>query len=192
MPGANPLISERVRLIAPWVRYMVTPSQLTRAGRDGSNPACVEPAGQGVALEIQGHEAHAVRHGDPGRREAIAFPLLGAGVIDLEDRGRQFGAVGKRVQARAEDHILAHAVAHAGGQVVLGETAPAEHLSPGAGQHEVRAVRPVIAKEFLCPLTEQGGRELIGEDDRLAVDEQVGGPGSGGGQGRLAGLVTGP
>ena len=39
VPGANPLISARVWLIAAPVRYMVTPSQLTRAGRDGSNPA---------------------------------------------------------------------------------------------------------------------------------------------------------
>ena len=39
VPGANPLISARVWLIAACVRYMVTPSQLTSAGRDGSNPA---------------------------------------------------------------------------------------------------------------------------------------------------------
>ena len=39
VPGANPPISAKVWLIAAWVKYMVTPSQLTRAGRDGSNRA---------------------------------------------------------------------------------------------------------------------------------------------------------
>ena len=39
VPGANPPISASVRPIAAEVRYIVTPSQLTSAGRDGSNPA---------------------------------------------------------------------------------------------------------------------------------------------------------
>ena len=116
-------------------------------------------------------------------------------MIDLEDPGRTpvggIRAVGERVEARAEDHVLAHAVADAGGQVSLGEPAAAEHLGPGAGQHQVRAVGSVIADEFAGPLTEKGGRQMIGEDDGLAVHDQVGGAGCGGGQGGLAGQMTG-
>ena len=67
----------------------------------------------------------------------------------------------------------------AGGQVILGEPAPAERLGPGAGQHQMGAVRPVIADEFLRLLAEQRGGQLVGEDDRLVIDDQVGGPGGG-------------
>ena len=74
--------------------------------------------------------------------------------------------------------------------MVLREPAPAEHLAPGGGQHQVRAVGPVIADEFVGPVTEQGGRQVIGEDRGLVVHDQVGGPGGGGHQGRLAGQIT--
>ena len=55
----------------------------------------------------------------------------------------------------------------------------------------MRAVSPVIADEFVGPLAEKGGGQVIGEDDGLAVHDQVGGPGCGGGQGGLAGQMTG-
>ena len=51
------------------------------------------------------------------------------------------------------------------------------------------AVRPVIADEFVRLLAEQRGGQVIGEDDRLVIDDQVGGPGGGRHQGGLAGPV---
>ena len=50
-------------------------------------------------------------------------------------------------------------------------------------------VRPVIADEFIRPLTEQRGSQLIGEDDRRVIDDQVRGPGGGRELGGLAGQV---
>ncbi len=55
----------------------------------------------------------------------------------------------------------------------------------------MRAVQPVIADELLGLLAEQEGGQLIGEDDGLAVYDQVGRPGRGGHQGGLAGQITG-
>ena len=112
-----------------------------------------------------------------------------AGCGASESRASGSGAVGERVQARAQDHVLADPAADAGGQLVFGEPAPAEHLGPGAGQHQVGAMRPVLADEFLRPLAEQRGGQLIGEDDRLVIDDQVGGAGGGRGQGHLAGQI---
>ena len=51
------------------------------------------------------------------------------------------------------------------------------------------AVRPVIADEFIRLLAEQRGGQLIGEDDRLVIDDQVGGAGGGRRQGGLAGQI---
>jgi hypothetical protein len=50
-------------------------------------------------------------------------------------------------------------------------------------------MRPVIADEFLRLLAEQRGGQPIGEDDRLVIDNQVGGAGGGRGQGHLAGQI---
>ena len=55
----------------------------------------------------------------------------------------------------------------------------------------MRAVQPVIADELLGLLAEQDGGQLIGEDDGLAVHDQVGGPGGGGEQGSLTGQISG-
>jgi hypothetical protein len=57
--------------------------------------------------------------------EALAFPGLGAGAIDLEDldAGGQLGlALGEGVQAGAEDDVLGDAVRGLLGYQVLGET----------------------------------------------------------------------
>ena len=189
VPGANPPTSASVRAIAAssQVHRHAEPADQGRPGRVESRLA--EPAAQLVALEIHGHEAHAVRLRDPGRRELLAFPLLAGGVIDLEDPDRRLRPVAERVEAGAQDHVLGEASAEAGGQLVLGEPAPAEHLGPGARQHQVGTVRPVIADEFIRLLTEQRGGQPIGEDDRLAIDDQVGGAGGGCHQGGLAGPI---
>ena len=53
------------------------------------------------------------------------------------------------------------------------------------------AVRPVIADEFIRLLAQQRGGQFVGEDDRLVIDDQVGGAGGGRGQGGLAGQIPG-
>jgi hypothetical protein len=87
----------------------------------------------------------------------------------------QLAAAGEGIQARAEDDVLAEATPGARREPVLGVTAPAGHLRPGAGEYGVGAVCPVVLDELVGPLTEHGLGQGIGEDHRLMVDDQMSG-----------------
>jgi hypothetical protein len=103
-------------------------------------------------------------------------------VIDLEHPdppGAEQAAapVGERVKAGPEDHVLGDAPADGAGERVLGIPAPAGHLRPGAREHRVRPVTCVVAEQFFGPLPQQRRRERVGEDHRLAVDNEMRGAG---------------
>ncbi len=99
-------------------------------------------------------------------------------MVDFEDPdlAGQLGPAGEGVQAGAEQHVLADAAADAVGQAVLGVAVAAGGLGPGAGQDRVRAMRPVESDELIRPLAEHGLGQRIGENGRVVVDDQVGGP----------------
>jgi hypothetical protein len=55
------------------------------------------------------------------------------------------------------------------------------------GQDDMAAVQAVVADQFIRFLAQQGGGQVIIEDQRLVIDDEMGGAGSRGGQRRLAG-----
>ena len=111
-------------------------------------------------------------------------------MVDFEDPdlARQPGPPGEGVQAGAEHNVLADAAPDAVGQAVLGVPAAAGDLGSRAGQDRVATVRPVEFDELIGPLAEHGHGQRIGEDGRVVVDDQVGGPRGRRGERGLAGL----
>ena len=99
-------------------------------------------------------------------------------MVDFEypDLARQPGPAGKGIQAGAEHDVLADTAPDGVGQAVLGVPAAAADLGPGAGQDRMGPVRPVESDELTGPLAEHGLGQRVGEDGRVVVDDQVGGP----------------
>ncbi len=97
-------------------------------------------------------------------------------MVDFKDADfrRQRGAVGERVEAGAQDHVLGDVPLHRAGQAVLGVPAPASHLRPGGGQHQVSGVPPMVVDELVRLLAEQGRGQLVSEDAGRLVDDEVG------------------
>ena len=50
---------------------------------------------------------------------------------------------------------------------------PARRFGMGTGQDQVGIVEPMVGQEFLGVTPEEAGREGVGEDERLGVDEQM-------------------
>ncbi len=96
-------------------------------------------------------------------------------MVDLEhpDPPGQRGAVRERVQPRPQDDVLSDPACRGAGELVLGVAAPAGRLRPGADQHRVRPVRPVVRDELLGTIAEHGLGQRVGEDRRLPVDDQM-------------------
>ena len=150
-----------------------------------------ETAGQRSSFEIKRDEADGARRRDPRGGKTRALPFLGQRVIDLEDPdlARQFGAVGERVKAGAEDHILGDAAPHAMGEPVFCVAASARNLRSGASKDDVRAMGAVVTDELIGPIAEQCRRHGVDEDPGVIVDDQMGSAGSGGGECGIARLV---
>jgi isopenicillin N synthase-like dioxygenase len=137
-----------------------------------------EEAGERVRRQVSRHERDPVRHRHPRGRERAALPVLGSRVIDLEHPDpaaacQAAAAVGERVQAGPEDHVLGDAPADGAGERVLGVPAAAGDLRPGAREHRVRPVARVVAEQLFGPLPQQRRRERVGEYHGLAVDNEV-------------------
>ena len=128
---------------------------------------------QRVPGEVDRDERQAV-----GRRPNPALVVLGGRVVDLEhlEAAGQRRPVRERVQASAEDDVLAHPAPNRAGQTVFGVAAPAGDLRPGPGQHRMRPVRPVVLDELLGSVAQHGPGQGVGEDRRVVVDDQVRGP----------------
>jgi len=156
-----------------------------------SSPASglVEPAiglvkgTSGTGHQVSGEQRRALRLLFQG---GDSLPLVGltCRMIHFEDIYRASRSVGERVEAGAEDHVLAGLA-----DQLLGQPGPDRHLGSGAGEHEVVAVQPVVGDQLVGPVAQQPLGQGVGEDVRLVVDDEVGGPGGGRGQCAGTGLV---
>ena len=125
-----------VRSMASPVRYMVTPSQLTKAGADRSRPALASPR-PATPSRSPPARSHVLRLGNRRGREPGPLVLLGWLPVHLErsDPPGQPWPVGERVEARAENHVLPDPGRDGGRERVLRVPAAAGNLAAGPGQH---------------------------------------------------------
>src|SRR5215469_116383 len=150
------------------------------AGRAEAGP---EPVGvQCLAVRRHGgkvgrNEDHAWRDRYLRSREGRSLPRLGGRVVHLKHSkvGCQRRSVAKGVQTGPEQDVLPHAIGRGGGDPVLCEPAPTDHLASGGREDGVRAVVAVVAQEFFGALAENGGRTRVGKDNRGLVDDQMSG-----------------
>ncbi|HUQ97811.1 MAG TPA: hypothetical protein VM166_00060 [Gemmatimonadaceae bacterium] len=71
-------------------------------------PPCV------ARFKVHGDEAQVSRDAESEVEEALPFPLLGTGTVDLEHRqtrGQLPAGAARRIEARAEDDVLRHTAA---------------------------------------------------------------------------------
>ena len=169
-------------------RYMVTPSQLTMVGAAKSNRVRRSASPSESRVKSTGTN---VTPSGPAATRRFHSCVAGWSISKTRTWPGERGTAGEGIQARAEHDVLADAAPDAAGQAVLGVTAPAGYLRPGAGQDRVGAVRPVVADELVGPLAEHGLRQGIGENQGIVVDDQMGGARGRRGKRGQAGLSVG-
>ena len=98
----------RVAMQDSRVRYGVTPSQEKNAGEPESKPPCSSPAASVCCSKSTGTKFSDCWNRDARRLQALELPCLSSGMIDFKDSqiSRMRIAVGKRVEAGAENNIL--------------------------------------------------------------------------------------
>ena len=93
-------------------------------GSGGVEAGEVELGGEGFALKVDWHEGQGGGDGDGVLGEEVALPLLGGGVVDLEDAEVGVGvAVGEGVEAGSEEDVLGDSVGDGCCELVLGVAA---------------------------------------------------------------------
>jgi hypothetical protein len=156
-----------------------------KGGEGGVELGLEQPGGKGFVLEVEGDKGEVGRDGDGGLIEHEALPLLSRWEVDLEDMERgEWVAVGKGVEASAEDDILRDALSDGVGELIFSEAATrghkaAEILGDGvAGSLEITGVA----------VGDEGQRDGIVEDAGL-LHELVSGTADGDAESGSAGLA---
>ncbi len=85
----------------------MTPSHEKNAGSSMRKPVAFESAAERLAFEVHRNEDRLGRDRDAGRLQQIALPLLGGGMIDLEDAQIRIRiAAGEGIETGAQNHVL--------------------------------------------------------------------------------------
>ena len=150
-PGASAAIWRKVAALASLLRYMATPVETTTAGRPGSKPAAGSCSHHDPpASKSTGYQPEPLWDTEAQFDQTLSLPRLGAGLVDLENpeaRGNVGPALGKGVQAGAQDDVLGDALFGLLGHQVLDETSPGDNggpKRPGAGRVHIRAAPPSV------------------------------------------------
>jgi len=103
--------------------------------------------------------------------EEFALPLLGGGVVDLEDVELRPGiAIGEGVEAGAEEDVLSDSAGDGAGEVVFGVTAAGDEVCPHCdGKWPIDAGGSTV-NLLDVGLSEKRNGDGIGEDERLVVE----------------------
>src|SRR5580693_1395723 len=90
-----------------------------------------KPLRQSLPLEVNGHEGQSRRNRNARRLQLLALPGLRRGMIHFKhpQPGMRI-AISKRVESRAENHVLPHAPRDGASQLVLGIAAARRHERP--------------------------------------------------------------
>ena len=83
-PAASAATSRSMAMIASRVRYMLTPVDVTIAGRPASKPAAASSPPRATRFEVDRYEAQPLGHAVAEIDQSLALPGLGARLVDLE------------------------------------------------------------------------------------------------------------
>src|SRR5580704_5470353 len=125
-------------------------------------------------LEIHGGVGEAGGRGDSAGFEELAFPLLGGGVIDLEDaEARVRVAVGEGVEPGSEEDILGDSAGYGPGEQVFGVAAACDQEgAEGDGEGLVEFGDGLVDLREIVG-AEDGDGDGVVEDEWLRIVELV-------------------
>ena len=152
-------------------------------GGCGVEAGGVELLRERLPLEVDRGVGEVCGSGEVGAEQEFALPLLGGGVVDLEDAEGGVGiAVGEGIQAGAEQDVLGDSARDGLGEQVFRIAAARDQEGAegdGEGPRLVGGVAAGCALQFRRVGAEDNGSDGVVEDERAGVVELVGGAAQG-------------